>query len=160
MSFEQWEFGERPELRVVRYVRIQGKRFELSKVVEVLEGLLDADIMEPIIIWDRALGQALCAEGMAYENIKGSYGGTELGRETLEKLYPYLDAKMAEGLNPQLKYAYMDSTTFDHECGKTNTETYASPEDVKVGEPCAGKGECGIVKVIVYATEVVEWPKE
>ncbi len=161
MSVEDWDFGIRPELKLTRFVIIDGVRFDLKDVIDVLEHLDGADGMfNPVVIYDNALAQALMTEGLCYPNAKGSYGGTELIPEVLNKLEALYQLDSEEVDNPQLKYAYMDSTTFDHEMGNTNAETFASPEQVKAAEPCAERQECGIVKVVVYAIEVVQWPKQ
>ena len=159
MNIDLWEFGMRPEVKLTRFVIINGIRFDLRDVLDVLYGLDGADgLLNPIVIHDEALAEELMTEGLCYPNGQGSYGGTDLVPAAIEKLEVLYHADMAEEANPQLKYAFMDSTTFDHELGNTNAETFASPEQVEAAEECARKGECGIVKVVVYATEAVKWP--
>lgn len=160
MSVEDWNFGVRPELKLTKFVIIDGVRFDLKEVLDVLYHLEGADGMfNPVVIYNNSLAQALMTEGLCYPNAKGSYGGTELIPEVLGKLEALWELATEEVDNPQLKYVYMDSTTFDHEMGNTATTTYPSMEGVKVGESCANDGECGIVKVVAYAIEVVQWPK-
>ena len=161
MSIDQWEVGVRTELKLTKFVIIDGVRFDLTEVLTVLDALQSADgTFNPIRIFNEDLANALMTEGMAFPNGQGAYGGTDKARDAFDEVMAIYQADMEEIGNPQLRFGYMDSTTFDHELGHTNTDVYADPEDVKVAEKCARSGECGIVKVAVYATEVVEWPSK
>lgn len=160
MSVDQWDFGVRPELKLTKFVIIDGVRFDLKNVLEVLTALGDADAMfNPVVIYDNDLAQALMTEGLCFPNTKGSYGGTQLIPEVLVKLEALYHLDSEEVGNPQLKYVYMDTTTFDHEMGHTAATTYPTEESVKVSEPCANDKECGIVRVVAYAIEAVQWPQ-
>lgn len=161
MSIDNWDFGIRPEVKLTKFVIIDQVRFDLREVLDVLSALEGADgTLNPLVIYNNDLAKALMTEGLCYPNARGSYGGTELIPEVLPKLEALYDLDTEEVDNPQLKYVYMDSTTFDHEMGNTNAETFATPDMVKAAEPCAAEKKCGIVKVVAYAIEVVQWPEE
>lgn len=155
MSIDQWEFGVRPEVEMVRFVRIQGEMFRAQTVLEVLEGLTDADILSPINIFDKKLVTALITEGLAYE-VRGGYGGTEQTTEALERILLLVEAEVSDSINPRIKYGYVCSATFDCELGNTDVKIYPSFENIKNDEPCVDEGECAAIKVLVYAMEAVE----
>lgn len=160
MAFKQWRVGQRPEVRLIRFVVIQQQRFDIDEVINVLEDLEASDgIFHPIAIRNMDLARALLTEGMAYPNHSGGYGGTNLIPEALDGLYRLRDAKdIPEVHNPQYKEGFMDETTFDNELGHTEVEVYGDPDSVRDHHRCAKSRECGIVKVVVYATEVEQWP--
>ena len=157
MAVEQWDLGVRPEIIETRFVVIQGERFNLDSVVTVLEGLMDSDILNPIDILDRKLGEMLQAEGLAYAvSDDGLYARTEQTLEAYERLFVLSRAELAKHANPTIKIGYMCSTSFDYDLGNTEVFVYGSPEDARINEDCIHNKGCAVVKVALHAIEVAD----